>query len=142
VPHGSNWGPDVRTYLSYVGLKSPAAWCAAFVAYCLANVGCDVVHPKYGLVAMWSRNEWVSNVVFDSRKGDKIWAWDLKPGDVFTIYYSNLRRDGHIGIIEKIENGIVYTIEGNTNDGGSREGVGVFRRTRSPHSFSKILRFL
>ena len=35
---------------------------------------------------------------------------------------------GHTGLVESIEGGRLITLEGNTNDGGSREGVGVFRR--------------
>lgn len=142
-PLGSNWGEEIKYYLSYCNLKTPNPWCAAFVCYCLSNVGCDISHPKFGLVAMWSKNEWAANVVIDSRKsGVNISPSDVKPGDIFTIYYSNLKRDGHIGIVEKIEGGKLVTIEGNTNSGGSREGIGVYRRTRSLNSISKILRFL
>ena len=32
------------------------------------------------------------------------------------------------GLVEAIDGGRLITLEGNTNDGGSREGVGVFRR--------------
>jgi hypothetical protein len=35
---------------------------------------------------------------------------------------------GHGGFIESVQGVVLTTIEGNTNDGGSREGVGVFRR--------------
>ncbi|MBZ5523056.1 MAG: CHAP domain-containing protein, partial [Acidobacteriia bacterium] len=35
---------------------------------------------------------------------------------------------GHSGLVEKVDAGILTTIEGNTNDNGSREGIGVFRR--------------
>jgi hypothetical protein len=31
--------------------------------------------------------------------------------------------------VDEVVAGKLVTIEGNTNDGGSREGVGVFRRT-------------
>jgi hypothetical protein len=34
---------------------------------------------------------------------------------------------GHTGLVVSIEGGRLITLEGNTNDGGSREGVGVFR---------------
>ena len=142
IPIGSNWGIYVRQYLSYVNLRTPNPWCAAFVAYCLDNVGCDVMHPKHGLVANWSRGEWAQYVVKDSRKsGVNISPDDIRPGDVFTIYYSNLKRDGHIGIVERVEGGKIITIEGNTNDGGSRDGIGVYRRSRSINSISKLLRY-
>ena len=35
---------------------------------------------------------------------------------------------GHMGLVAEVLGGKLITIEGNTNDGGSREGVGVFRR--------------
>lgn len=37
---------------------------------------------------------------------------------------------GHIGIVERVEDGWVRTIEGNTNDDGSREGYEVARKRR------------
>ncbi len=36
---------------------------------------------------------------------------------------------GHTGLVSKVIGNNLETIEGNTNDDGSREGVGVFRRT-------------
>ncbi len=36
---------------------------------------------------------------------------------------------GHTGFVEGVQGGRLVTLEGNTNDDGSREGVGVFRRT-------------
>lgn len=38
---------------------------------------------------------------------------------------------GHIGVVEKVEGDIMYTIEGNTNLAGSREGTHVLRKKRS-----------
>lgn len=36
---------------------------------------------------------------------------------------------GHVGIVSSLIGNRLETIEGNTNDGGSREGIGVFRRS-------------
>jgi hypothetical protein len=36
--------------------------------------------------------------------------------------------NGHTGIVEKVIGGRRVTIEGNTSDAGSREGIDVFRR--------------
>lgn len=141
-PRGSNWGKDVKAFLSYVNLDIPAPWCAAFTAYCFANVGCDVYHPTSGLVALWSRGEWAKYVVADSRKEGRIFASEIQAGDVFTIYYSSLKRDGHIGIVLRVEGLNLITIEGNTNNDGSRDGYGVFVRKRSVNSISKIIRLL
>lgn len=50
----------------------------------------------------------------------------LRPGMVFIIETGGGR--GHTGIVSRIVGNRLETIEGNTNDGGSREGIGVFRR--------------
>ena len=47
---------------------------------------------------------------------------------VFFVDTGNSR--GHVGIVVANVNSFLETIEGNTNDNGSREGIGVFRRTR------------
>jgi hypothetical protein len=36
---------------------------------------------------------------------------------------------GHTGLVEAVHGGWPVTLEGNTHDGGSREGIGVFPRT-------------
>ena len=50
----------------------------------------------------------------------------VKPGQIFAL--STGGGHGHMGLIGQVKGGKLTTIEGNTNDGGSREGVGVFRR--------------
>jgi hypothetical protein len=54
----------------------------------------------------------------------------VKPGYLFLI-----RRTAtdwtHIGIVESLEGEAMLTIEGNTNDQGSREGFEVCRRRRA-----------
>lgn len=38
---------------------------------------------------------------------------------------------GHIGVVESVDGNFMYTIEGNTNAAGSREGTAVLRKKRS-----------
>lgn len=61
------------------------------------------------------------------------WRKDQPPvesGCVMGLYYEKLGRLGHIGIIEYEDANNYYTIEGNTNGAGSREGDGVYRKIR------------
>lgn len=44
---------------------------------------------------------------------------------------------GHTGLVESVTGGIMTTLEGNSNVGGSREGIGVFRLTRKVNSVNK-----
>jgi hypothetical protein len=49
------------------------------------------------------------------------------PGHVFLLGTAGGR--GHMGLVEKVESGKLITIEGNTNEQGGSEGIGVFRRS-------------
>ena len=59
----------------------------------------------------------------------------LRPGMVLTMDYGG--GAGHTGFVEKVSGGLVTTIEGNTNAGGSREGGGVYRLERKIVSINK-----
>ncbi|GGH78160.1 hypothetical protein GCM10011379_45620 [Filimonas zeae] len=71
------------------------------------------------------------------------WLAGPLPADVFCLYYKSLGRIGHTGFFDGWANksmGTFYSVEGNTNDGGNREGDGVYRRIRSvaaTHSISR-----
>ncbi|EKT4520794.1 CHAP domain-containing protein, partial [Flavobacterium psychrophilum] len=47
---------------------------------------------------------------------------------------------GHTGIVEKVIEKTIYTIEGNTNDDGSREGYKVCRRKRNIKTIKAFIR--
>jgi len=123
-PRGSNWGKagdPVPEYLKSVGIGFPASWCMAFVYWSVqqaANkLGLQNPLMKTGGVL----NGWASR----PRLQVKLPA----PGDVFIMDLGHGL--GHTGIVESIaEDGTLHTIEGNTNDTGSREGYEVARRTR------------
>ncbi|QQX75893.1 MULTISPECIES: peptidoglycan-binding protein [Aequorivita] len=54
----------------------------------------------------------------------------MKPGDFFLLQKS--RYDWtHTGIIISVGNDVIETIEGNTNQAGSRNGIAVLKRTRN-----------
>ena len=54
----------------------------------------------------------------------------VKPGDLFIIYKNDDVKWVHTGIIVKVDKSKITTIEGNTNEGGSREGVEARKRIR------------
>ena len=67
---------------------------------------------------------------------------NIKPGDVCTFYYTNLGRVGHVEIIYKADDKYVYTISGNTNGVGSREGDGCYRKKRELSKVYAITRYI
>jgi len=127
-PLGSNSGPEVTAYLANVDLAPGNAWCMAFVYSCFkeASANLGIANPVFrtgGVLDGW-----------ENARGTKISSRDagdnpsvILPGQIFII--STGGGHGHTGLVEKVEHGILTTIEGNTNTGGSREGIGVFRRT-------------
>lgn len=117
IPKGSNWGTDVKKYLNSVGINFPASWCMAFVYYCCKTANPLTKLPKSGgVLAVWN-------------KADKSIKF-TKPvaGDVFIMDFG--KGLGHTGFVESVNGEFINTIEGNTNDEGSREGYEVCRRAR------------
>jgi hypothetical protein len=139
-PVGSNSGPEVNSYLKSVGLGKGFAWCAAFVYWCFNEAadkqGCENPLIKTaGVLDHWRKamDREIAVVRHVAAKNNPVL---VKPGMIFIMDYGS--GNGHTGFVEKIEEGRLVTIEGNTNDGGSREGIGVFRRHgRKIHDINK-----
>ncbi|HBC0987555.1 TPA: CHAP domain-containing protein [Escherichia coli] len=126
-PRGSNKGPQVSQYLKAVGINFPAAWCAAFVVWCHQQAGVNSIPRTGGVLDMWNKTKSTRAVT------------QPQPGDVFIMDYG--RGNGHTGIVERVEGSTLYTIEGNTDANGGREGYEVARRTRNLSAVKGLLRF-
>lgn len=132
-PKGSNSGPEVNIYLRSVGLGPGYAWCMAFVYWCVSQAAkeLDLVNPLIktaGVLRQW--NETTLRKLPNR-------AAAVKPGDIFIMEFGH--GTGHTGFVEKVVGGLAYTIEGNTNDDGSREGYEVARRTRTISSLKGFI---
>jgi hypothetical protein len=134
VPPGSNRGKRVQEYMSTVGVEPGDPWCVAFVFFCYAtaakNLG--IANPMAtkkcktgGVLDLWNRaqDNGVATVTHDSALDDPS---KVKSGMIFII--SSGGGHGHTGLVANVVGNRLETIEGNTNDGGSRDGIGVFRR--------------
>jgi hypothetical protein len=132
-PLGSNWGKDVQHYLAHTNTRIPSPWCAAFVRFCLDSAGIKSTITAYSPSAHNAKN-----VVY--ARGQ--WLKEMETDDVFTIYFPSMHRIAHTGFAHrKVNNHICETIEGNSNAGGGREGVGVFRRQRPFNTLYTISRW-
>lgn len=132
-PRGSNSGPEVEAYLKSVGLGKGYSWCMAFVYWCHneASKSLGITNPMLktgGVLAQWQ-----------GRK-DKFRKSMPEPGDVFIMDFG--KGLGHTGIVESADLDFIYTIEGNSNDEGSREGFEVCRKKRSRLKIKGYLRFI
>ncbi len=133
-----NSSPDIDKYLHHVGFDYPVAWCAAFVSWNLFNVGID--NPNTAWSPSFANDK---DVIWYSKTGYKSKSIIALSGDVVTFYYSSLQRVGHVGFyIETDKSGYFITIEGNTNQNGSRTGDGVYLKKRSPNKTYAISRYI
>lgn len=130
---GKNDGAEVKTYLAAAGIYVPAPWCAAFVKWCFDSCGVATTSNA------WSPSWFPANRVILS--AGKMTATP-KAGDVFGLYYANLKRIGHVGFVDEWGAEMVLTVEGNTNGAGSREGDGVYRKRRLVRQINKVSRWL
>lgn len=103
-----------QPYWSWYGFGSRVEWCACFVSWCANECGyIDAgLIPKYavcdtGVYWFKERGEWVEGTE------------EPKPGMIIFFDWEYDGLDGnsdHTGIVEKVEGGRVYTIEGNASD--------------------------
>jgi hypothetical protein len=127
---GQNRGPWVRLYMN--GNEGPAwPWCAGFATWVLRQaaqtLGVSMPHPyAFGCDFLADKGQEKGSFLSVRKPADFPL---VKPGYLFLV-----RRTAndwtHIGIVESVQGDAMTTIEGNTNDEGSREGFEVCRRTR------------
>ena len=119
-----------QPYWSWYGFNGRVEWCACFVSWCADQCGYleSGIIPKFSLCSDGA--DWFN--------GNGQWQDKNYEPSAGTIIFFDWDGDGtidHVGIVEKCENGIVYTVEGNSGDackqqqypvgGGSIYGYGV-----------------
>lgn len=109
---GYREGPNNDTIFGdWYGLPNEP-WCAMFVSYCANEVGIpeDIIKKFASCTAGFN---WFNE------QGRAVRA-NIEPnvGDIIFFVWSNPEEPtpDHVGIVEKVENGRVYTIEGNRSD--------------------------
>lgn len=129
-PKGSNAGPEVEIYLKSVGLGKGYAWCMAFVFWNVqqASLKTKIVNPLKKTGSVIAQLNACKNLIVKTPESGCIFVMDFGHGV------------GHTGFVSQVfKNGTIETIEGNTNDDGSREGYEVAKRIRK---ISQIAAFI
>ncbi len=135
---GQNKGPWVRYFMDgHQGNFWP--WCAGFNTFIVKQAsklaGITTSLPRTyscDVIGMWAKNrkQLVSGVSGDLTR--------IRPGHLFLV--RRTRNDWtHTGIVIEMTPEYCVTIEGNTNDEGSREGYEVCRRIRSFRSLDFVI---
>jgi len=114
--------------LTVNGVTDGYPWCAAFVSFCVQKLLNNspsfsmTTPPKEASVSrflnVWAKN---NNCLVFPRNSE---FFTPQKGDIVVFTFS------HIGIVESVNGRMITTIEGNTNDAGSREGSVVARKVR------------
>ena len=100
-----------QPYWSWYGFEGRVEWCACFVSWCADQCGYieSGIIPKFaGCVdgANWF-------------KGNGQWQdrnYEPPAGNIIFFDWEGDGETDHVGIVEKCENGVVYTVEGNSGD--------------------------
>ena len=99
-------------YWSWYGFNNHVEWCACFVSWCADQCGYldSSTYPKF------------SGCVFGMQWFQQRGLWldgSTEPVPGMLIFFDWATQDAvpdHVGIVEKVENGMVYTVEGNSRD--------------------------
>lgn len=124
-PIGSNRGPEVNKFLASVGLGPGYPWCMAFVYYCVSKAAAELGLPNPLVMTGGVMDQYERSPARKLSNRDS----GVKPGDVGIMRFAN--GNGHTFFVRTKPSGLVNTIEGNTNDDGSREGYEVAHRSRA-----------
>lgn len=98
-------------YWRWYGFSSHVDWCAVFVSWCADQVGLldDGSMPKFavcddGIRWFVEKGRWFNRNI------------SPEPGMVIFFDWNQDGRSDHVGIVEQYEDGMIYTIEGNSSD--------------------------
>lgn len=129
---GENRGEKVRTYLANAAINVPAPWCAAFAQWC-SDAAARIVgvpNPLDAVVREALVQDYVTLAEDPFSQLRIVGADHALPGDLIAFRFGGSRWN-HIGfVMDAPDHQSVATVEGNTSPEGSREGDGVYLKTR------------
>ena len=100
-----------QPYWSWYGFNSRVEWCACFVSWCANECGYieNGIIPKFAGCIQGS--EW-----FKERGQWQDGSFTPEAGHIIFFDWEGDGLTDHVGIVERVENGTVYTVEGNSGD--------------------------
>lgn len=108
-------------YWRWYGFDSRVPWCACFVSWCADQCGYieDGLIPKFAACTSQGMPWFIERGQWEDRDAEPL------PGYIIFFDWDNSNDADHVGIVEKCEDGIVYTIEGNSGDACCRRSYPV-----------------
>ena len=103
----------------WAGLDERCAWCALFVSWCADQTGLMASGqiPYFSFVSDgvdWFKDKgrWIDGSAVNSSNYDKL----IQPGMIIFFDWEPDGKPNHVGIVTKVSNGYIYTVEGNRGD--------------------------
>jgi len=126
---GDNRGPAVEFFQKLGEIRPGQPWCAAYVNAC-AEIACSKKNLVSPLEAI--RLEGYVQAYYEYAVAQN-WLVDRpQAGDLFMVWHGGtINRYAHIGIVAAATDEGILSLEGNSNDDGSRNGIGVFQNLRA-----------
>lgn len=144
-PRNSNRGPRVDAYKAATWLPANQAWpwCAAFICWIVRETmrACAVketpTFQRPRTAGAWDFINWSLAQDDTTKTARTVNRTLIASGDIIVFHFS------HIGLATSTcdKAGNFTTIEGNTDDAGSREGGGVYPKTRNISTVKARIRF-
>ena len=107
-----------QPYWSWYGFDGRVEWCACFVSWCADQCG----YIESGIIPKFAGCVDGSNWF----KGNGQWQdrnYEPQAGDIIFFDWEGDGETDHVGIVEKCENGVVYTVEGNSGDACRQKAI-------------------
>lgn len=104
-------------FWKWYGYDERVEWCAVFVSWAANEVGLlNTTIPKFsgvgdGIDWFKSRGQWENK------------NYIPRPGDIIFFDWENDGKANHVGIVDHVENDMIYTVEGNSTDDGVRQKI-------------------
>ncbi len=106
-------------YWRWAGLSSRCEWCALFVSWCGDKTGLRAAGqiPYFSFVSdgvsFYKKNDkWIDGSEVNTSNCDKL----IYPGMIIFFDWEPDGKPNHVGIVTKVADGYIYTVEGNHGD--------------------------
>jgi hypothetical protein len=110
-------------YWSWYGFNERVEWCACFVSWCANECGYIAAGIMPRFAACQSQGiAWFKALDLWQDSGS---GYIPRPGDIVFFDWENDGVSDHVGFVEYVEDGIVYTVEGNSGDICRRRWYGI-----------------
>lgn len=133
--------PDFDKKIRNVGWSKGQSWCAYFLK--LVYKEAFETYSEFEDVALKLKKIQSGSVVmsFNNFKMSKDFKISSTPTPGALVFWESTTKKGygHCGIVVGIrDKNYIYTVEGNTNNNGSREGDGVYKKVRPISGYTGV----